>query len=107
MRHILPYQTDRIPERSREDMGVIRGRFGGRWVAGLGLWVVVLFGAGEGVFMSWSPRLIRSVSSGGRVLVRLGHEVVDGYLEFLAARCRPNTVLAAGFDLKVFFALIP
>ncbi len=87
-------------------MGVIRRRFGGRWVAGLGLWVVFLFGAGEGVFMSWSPRLIRSVSSGGRVQVRLGHEVVDGYLEFLAARCRPNTVLAAGFDLKVFFTLI-
>jgi site-specific recombinase XerD len=48
----------------------------------------------------------RSVSSGGRVQVQLGHELVDGYLEFLAARCRPNTVLAAGFDLKVFFSLI-
>ena len=57
--------------------------------------------------MSWFPRFSRSVSSGGRVRVRLGHEVVDGYLEFLAARCRPNTVLAAGFDLKVFFALVP
>jgi site-specific recombinase XerD len=33
--------------------------------------------------------------------------VVDQYLEFLAARCRPNTVLAAGFDLKVFFSLVP
>lgn len=87
-------------------MGVIRRRFGGRRVAGLGLWVVVLFGAGEGVLMSWFPRLIRSVSSGGGVRVRLGHEVVDGYLEFLAARCRPNTVLAAGFDLKVFFTLV-
>jgi site-specific recombinase XerD len=41
------------------------------------------------------------------VLVRLGHQLVDEYLEFLAARCRPNTVLAAGFDLKVFFTLIP
>jgi len=39
--------------------------------------------------------------------VELGHEVVDDYLEFLAARCRPNTVLAAGFDLKVFFMLVP
>jgi site-specific recombinase XerD len=37
----------------------------------------------------------------------VGHEVVDDYLEFLAARCRPNTVLAAGFDLKVFFTLVP
>jgi hypothetical protein len=31
---------------------------------------------------------------------------MDDYLEFLAARCRPNTVLAAGFDLKVFFAVV-
>ncbi len=84
-------------------MGVIGGGVLGRWVAGLGRWVVVLFEAGEGVCMSWSPCFSRSVSSGGRVRVRLGHEVVDDYLEFLAARCRPNTVLAAGFDLKVFF----
>ena len=32
--------------------------------------------------------------------------MVDDYLEFLAARCRPNTVLAAGFDLKVFFTVV-
>jgi site-specific recombinase XerD len=41
------------------------------------------------------------------VRVVLGHRVVDDYLEFLAARCRPNTVLAAGFDLKVFFTVVP
>ncbi|MGO8885021.1 MAG: tyrosine-type recombinase/integrase, partial [Streptosporangiaceae bacterium] len=29
---------------------------------------------------------------------------MDDYLRFVGARCRPNTVLAAGFDLKVFFA---
>ena len=34
-------------------------------------------------------------------------EVMDAYLEFLAVRCRPNTVLAAGFELKVFFTLFP
>ena len=56
--------------------------------------------------MVWSPCLIRSVAPGDRLCVRLGHEVVDDYLEFLAARCRPNTVLAAGFDLKVFFSLV-
>ncbi len=33
--------------------------------------------------------------------------VVDDYLKFLAARCRPNTVLASGFVLKVFFTLFP
>ena len=28
------------------------------------------------------------------------------YLEFLAGRCRPNTVLAAAYDLKVFFTVV-
>ena len=54
----------------------------------------------------WSPCLIRSSGPEGRVDVRLGHPVVDDYLEFAAARCRPNTVLAAGYDLKVFFSVI-
>ncbi len=57
--------------------------------------------------MSWSPEFQRADRAGGEVDVRLGHPVVDRYLEFLAARCRPNTVLAAGFDLKVFFTLVP
>jgi len=88
-------------------MGVIRRRFGGRWVVVVGLWVVVPSGPEMDAFMSWSPLLVRSVVSDDRVLVRLGHRLVDEYLEFVAARCRPNTVLAAGFDLKVFFTLIP
>jgi len=54
----------------------------------------------------WSPCLIRSRKPEGRVDVRLGHPVVDDYLEFAAARCRPNTVLAAGYDLKVFFSIV-
>ena len=29
--------------------------------------------------------------------------MLDDYLEFVAARCRPNTLLATAFDLKVFF----
>ncbi len=87
-------------------MGVIRRWFGGRWVVAVGLWVVVPSGPEMDVLMSWSPLLVRSVSSGGRLRVRLGHKVVDDYLEFLAVRCRPNTVLAAGFDLKVFFTLV-
>ena len=57
--------------------------------------------------MYWFPCLIRSARPEERVEVRLGHPVVDVYLEFAAARCRPNTVLAAGFDLKVFFTLVP
>ncbi|MDQ2757383.1 MAG: hypothetical protein M3Y71_12610 [Actinomycetota bacterium] len=38
--------------------------------------------------------------------VRLGHEQVDAYLRFVGARCRPNSVLAAGYDLKVFFTAV-
>lgn len=36
----------------------------------------------------------------------LGHPVLDGYLEFVAARARPNTLLAVAYDLKVFFTEI-
>ena len=57
--------------------------------------------------MTWIPEFKRADDAAGRIEVRLGHPVVDRYLEFLAARCRPNTVLAAGFDLKVFFTLVP
>ena len=32
--------------------------------------------------------------------------MLDDYLEFLAGRCRPNTVLAAAYDLRVFFAVV-
>jgi site-specific recombinase XerD len=38
------------------------------------------------------------------VRVGLGDPLVDDYLEFVAARCRPNTVLATAYDLKVFFS---
>ncbi len=38
--------------------------------------------------------------------MRLGMPLVDDYLGFLAGRCRPNTVLAAGYDLKVFFSVV-
>ena len=39
--------------------------------------------------------------------IRLGVPLLDEYLEFVAARCRPNTVLAVAFDLKVFFGFVP
>jgi site-specific recombinase XerD len=39
-------------------------------------------------------------------VVRLGWPLVDDYLEFLAGRCRPNTVLAAAHDLRVFFSVV-
>jgi site-specific recombinase XerD len=39
-------------------------------------------------------------------VVRLGVPLLDAYLEFLAGRCRPNTVLAVAYDLQVFFAVV-
>ena len=52
------------------------------------------------------PRLSKSKNASGEVVVRLGVPVLDGYLEFAASRCRPNTVLAIAYDLKVFFAVV-
>jgi integrase/recombinase XerD len=56
--------------------------------------------------MVWTPCLVRSADPGDRVPVRLGDSLVDEYLEFVAARCRPNTVLATAYDLKVFFSVV-
>ena len=53
-----------------------------------------------------APRLTRRQSPSGQVVVRLGDPLLDAYLEFLEARCRPNSVLAAGFDLQVFFTVV-
>jgi integrase/recombinase XerD len=52
------------------------------------------------------PCLVRSVDRSGGVVVRLGVRLLDEYLEFLAGRCRSNTVLAVGYDLKVFFTVV-
>jgi hypothetical protein len=51
-------------------------------------------------------RLIRSRNAAGELVVRLGVRLLDEYLEFLAGRCRPNTVLAVAYDLKVFFTVV-
>ena len=50
--------------------------------------------------------LIRSRGPAGQVVVRVGEPLIDEYLEFLQGRCRPNTVLAAAYDLRVFFAVV-
>ena len=36
----------------------------------------------------------------------LGHQLLDDYLTFVGARVRPNTWLATGYDLKVFFEVV-
>jgi len=47
--------------------------------------------------------LIKTTSGNELLAIRLGHPLLDDYLEFVAARARPNTLLAAAYDLKVFF----
>jgi integrase/recombinase XerD len=39
-------------------------------------------------------------------VLRLGVPLLDAYLDFVAGRCRPNTVLATAYDLKVFFGVV-
>ena len=52
------------------------------------------------------PCLKRGVSPAGELMVRVGVPLLDDYLEFLAGRARPNTVLAAGYDVVVFFRCV-
>jgi len=54
----------------------------------------------------FTPLLSKRPLGASGVEVRLGHELLDDYLRFVAARCRPNSVLAAGYDLKVFFTTV-
>jgi integrase len=56
--------------------------------------------------MSSFPCLVRLVSGPGQVRYRLGERLVDRYLEFVAGRCRPNTLRAVAFDLKSFFTVV-
>jgi integrase/recombinase XerD len=53
-----------------------------------------------------APCLIHSHDPSGGPVVRLGVPLLDDYLEFLSGRSRPNTVLAVGYDLKVFFEVV-
>ena len=52
----------------------------------------------------FTPCLVRSADGGG--VPRLGHRLLDEYLEMVAARARPNKVLATAFDFKVFFSVV-
>lgn len=52
------------------------------------------------------PCMRKSVDRGVVRSVVLGHPLLDDYLEFVAARARANTLLAAAYDLKVFFGVV-
>ena len=55
--------------------------------------------------MTWKPCLVIEPGPGGQA-AKLGHVLVDDYLAFVEARCRPNTLLATAYDLKVFFTVV-
>ena len=50
--------------------------------------------------------LIRSRGPSGELVLRAAMPLVDDCLEFLECRCQANTVLAAAYDLKVFFSVV-
>jgi hypothetical protein len=50
--------------------------------------------------------LVCSRDRSGALVARVGVPLADAYLEFLGGRCRPNTVRAAAYDLKVFFTVV-
>jgi site-specific recombinase XerD len=56
--------------------------------------------------MQWSPVFECVVDPDGQKTYRVGHELVDEFLEFASARCRPSTVRAYAHDLKVFFGSV-
>jgi integrase/recombinase XerD len=52
------------------------------------------------------PCLLRTPREGGGQQIRIGHRLLDAYLDLVQARARPNTLLAVAYDLKVFFSAI-
>jgi site-specific recombinase XerD len=56
--------------------------------------------------VQWSPVFECSVGPDGEKTYRVGHELVDEFLEFASVRCRPSTVRAYAHDLKVFFTFV-
>lgn len=56
--------------------------------------------------VSFMPCLVRAQGAAGGEVIRVGHPLLDAYIELVTARARWNTVLATAFDLKVFFSVI-
>ena len=56
--------------------------------------------------MKWSPSFECHVRSDGERAYRIGHQLIDEFLEFVVGRARPNTVRAYAHDLSVFFSVV-
>ena len=54
----------------------------------------------------WSPSFECHVRPDGEYEYRVGHPLVDEFLEFVVGRARPNTVRAYAHDLSVFFSVV-
>lgn len=56
--------------------------------------------------MSFVPCLVHTQGAASGEVIRVGHPLLDAYVELVTARARWNTVLATAFDLKVFFSVV-
>ena len=56
--------------------------------------------------MKWSPSFECHVRPDGERVYRIGHQLIDEFLEFVVGRARPNTVRAYAHDLSVFFSVV-
>lgn len=56
--------------------------------------------------MMWTPGFDCVVRSDGEREYRVGHELIDEFLEFVSVRARPSTVRAYAHDLKIFFGVV-
>jgi integrase/recombinase XerD len=56
--------------------------------------------------VKWSPSFECHVRPDGERVYRIGHQLIDEFLEFVVGRARPNTVRAYAHDLNVFFSVV-
>jgi integrase/recombinase XerD len=56
--------------------------------------------------VEWSPSFECHVRPDGEHVYRIGHQLIDEFLEFVVGRARPNTVRAYAHDLCVFFSVV-
>jgi site-specific recombinase XerD len=56
--------------------------------------------------VQWIPSFECHVRPDGEHVYKIGHQLIDEFLEFVVGRARPNTVRAYAHDLSVFFSVV-
>jgi len=56
--------------------------------------------------VKWNPSFEWDVRPDGERVYRIGHQLIDEFLEFVVGRARPNTVRAYAHVLNVFFSVV-